>query len=308
MHPLRKYGALAFCLLILVHVACKSTKTSEIVKEQEIISSKSLLWKIEGNKLEQPSYLFGTIHIIPANDYFLPEGTLSAIDKSKAVMFELDMNEMSDISKLMPLMQMAFMKDDLSLKDLLTTEEYGLVKTHFDKKGLPLFMLERIKPMFLTVFASADFDPDDLKTGEAKSYEFEFTEMANSAGKPISGLETIEYQIKVFDDIPYQDQAKMLVEAIKTSDMTDGSFQKMIDQYKLQDVEGLYRLIQGDEQIASHEDALLTKRNQNWIPIMKEKMSQEPIFFAVGAGHLGGPNGVISLLKKEGYIVSPYKG
>ena len=292
---------------------CKSSETAidttpkaieQVVKEAE----KGLLWEITGNDLEESSFLFGTIHMIDKEDYFLPAGTLSAIDVSKKMIFEIDMADMTDPMKLMPLMQKAFMKGDTTLKDLITTEDYALVQAHFEKMGLPLFFLERIKPMFLTVFASGDLDADGLQTGKVKSYEIEFARMATEGSKETGGLETVEYQISVFDGIPYLDQAQMLIETIKSSDSDDDSFQELVNLYKEQDIYGLYNMMKQDESLAEYEDALLITRNKNWIPLMTEAMDMQRTFFAVGAGHLGGNLGVIKLLRNEGFMVTPYKG
>ena len=292
-----------------------SCKTQDTVAPAEVKAAmqspemqedaKALLWKVSGNELAVASYVFGTIHMIDAKDFFLPEGTLTAIDESAKVVFEIDMADMNDPMKLMPMMQKAFMKGDTTLKDLMTEDEYGKVEAHFSKMGLPLFFLERIKPMFLTVFASGDFDPQQLQSGEIKSYEMEFASMAEDSNKETGGLETIDYQIGIFDGIPYKDQAQMLLDAI-ASDNPDGEeFQELINLYKAQDVEGLYKMMQGDETVAEYEDALLTTRNKNWIPIMSDMMSKDVTFFAVGAGHLGGPQGVINLLREEGYTLTP---
>ncbi|MFT6811253.1 MAG: hypothetical protein ACJA01_004501 [Saprospiraceae bacterium] len=288
--------------------ACKSAEkivSEEIVKVPE---AKSLIWKISGKELTTPSYLFGTIHIIDGDDFFLPKGTLSAFDVSDKIVFEIDMADMNDPMKLMPMMQKAFMAGDTTLEDLLTVDEYAMVKEHFSKMGLPIFFLERIKPMFLTVFATGDFDPEDLKSGKVKSYEMEFAAMAEDASKETAGLETIEYQIGIFDAVPYSDQAAMLLDAINSSDTEGDQFQELVDMYKQQDIEGLYNMMKGDETVAAYEDALLINRNKNWIPQMSTMMSVGPTFFAVGAGHLGGPMGVVNLLREEGYAVLPYKG
>jgi len=202
-------------------------------------------------------------------------------------------------------MQKAYMKGDTSLSDLLTEEDYGVVKAHFKEKGLPLFLLERIKPMFLSVFASDDFDPSSLQSGGLKSYELEFAEIAKSGGKGTGGLETVDYQIAVFDAIPYHDQADMLLEAIKASGSDDDSFDELVTLYKEQDIYGLYEMLKGDESIGEFEDVLLNQRNKNWIPLMKEEMLNQRTFFAVGAGHLGGQFGVIQLLQDAGYKLRP---
>ncbi|MEL6388580.1 MAG: TraB/GumN family protein [Bacteroidota bacterium] len=300
---------LFFSLITLLLYSCQSNKSitadgTDVTSPQDDLSN-ALLWEISGNDLTTNSFLFGTIHMINSEDYFLPEGTLSAIDKSERMVFEIDMAELSDPMKLMPIMQKAYMKGDTSLQDLLSDEEYKSVEAHFSDMGLPVFFLERIKPMFLSVFASGDFDPDDLNTGAVKSYEMEFAAMATSSGKSTGGLETVDFQIGLFDEIPYRVQAQMLLEAINAADTEDDTFKALIQSYKDQDITALYRMMQEDESVADFEDILLVKRNKNWIPQMKTMMTEQTTFFAVGAGHLGGPYGVINLLKEEGYKVSP---
>lgn len=267
---------------------------------------KSLLWKIEGNDIAAPSYLYGTIHMINAEDYFLPDGTLSALDASDQMVFEIDMNEMNDMSAIMGIMGQAFMKDGKTLSDLLSAEDYQLVSDHFKKIGLPLMMLERIKPAFLSVFA-ADMDPQGMQNGSIKSYEMEFFKMAEETSKPVAGLETIEYQMSVFDQIPYEDQAQMLIDAIKSGDSGADQFKQMVEIYKAQDIQGMISMFEEDETMSSgnNNDLLLVQRNKNWIPIMSEMMKTQKVFFAVGAGHLAGKDGVIHLLRKAGYKLTP---
>ncbi len=299
-----------FVLLIVLSFLAFSCKTTKLSTE-DIMNKRlddALLWKVEGKNLKQPSYVFGTIHIIPDEDYFLPDGTLSAIDQSQKVFFEIDMNEMTDISSQMGLLKKAFMSDGQTLKDLVSEEDYGLIEAHFKKMGLPLFLFEKMKPMFLTVFASSDFDPNGMQTGALKSYEMEIFEIANRSSKDVGGLETIDFQIGLFDSIPYPEQAKMLMETIKNGDTGGVDFDRTVKMYKSQNITAMADLSgSGDEQLGNYEEILLNKRNRAWIPIMKESMEKETTFFAVGAGHLGGENGVIKLLMKEGYILSSVK-
>jgi len=243
--------------------------------------------------------------MIKGEDFFLPDGTLSSIDNSSKMIFEIDMEEMTNPAKIMGVLQKAYMKGDTTLSDLLTDDEYAVVKSHFEEKGLPLMFLERIKPMFLTVFASDEFDPTSLQNGGLKSYELEFAEIAKQGGKTTGGLETIDFQISVFDAIPYDDQAKMLVDAIQSSSDAEDSLADLVELYKAQDIYGLYEMMKQDESIGEFEDVLLNQRNKNWIPIMESEMKAQRTFFAVGAGHLGGKVGVIQLLRDAGYTLEP---
>ena len=167
----------------------------------------ALLGRISGNDLATPSDLYGTIHLIGKDDFFLTDSTKIFLDQAELVTFEINMEDMMDLGAQMGLLMKSFMEDGKTLRDLLNDEDYALVKAHFDKIGLPLFMLERIKPMFLTVMASGDMSPDAMQTGEMVSYELEFMELAQAGKKKMGGLETMEFQMSVFDSIPYEAQA-----------------------------------------------------------------------------------------------------
>ena len=266
----------------------------------------ALLWKISHPDLKHDSYLYGTIHIITDEDYFLPAGTEIAMEKTDKFVFEIDMKEMMDLGAQISMITKAFMKNGTRLSDLISDDDYAMVEKHFEDIGLPMMMLDRIKPMFLTVFASSDISPGDISSGDMKSYEMEFFEFAKENEKETGGLETIEFQLSVFDSIPYVAQAEMLVESIRAEDEQNDIFQQMIELYRSQDVEALYNAI-GDEETGTgeYEDILVRNRNQRWMAGMHEFMKTGPTFFAVGAGHLGGPNGVIRLLRKEGFVVAP---
>ena len=296
-------------LLVFVIASCKGTKDLASENKPEDYSlDDALLWKIEGNGLTEHSYLFGTIHIIDQESFFWPKGTLAALDDSENVVFEIDMDDMFDISAQMGLLTKAFMSDGQKLSDFYSEDDYAKVTSHFDGMGLPMFFLERIKPMFLTVFASGDVDFGAGLGGDSsmKSYEMELYSISEASSKEVGGLETIEFQISVFDSIPYQEQADMLLQTIETSDSEDDSFKMMVDMYTQQQIDKMVSSMSEDEMgMAEYEDLLLNQRNKNWIPVMSEMMMKSQTFFAVGAGHLAGKEGVIHLLKKEGYTLTP---
>jgi len=200
------------------------------------------------------------------------------------------------------------MNNNKSLSDLLSEEDYSVVKNHFEKEvGMSMFLFERVKPMFLTVLADMDMS-GGMTSGEIVSYEMEIMELAKVGDKKMDGLETIEFQMSMFDSIPYEAQAKMLVDAINLGDEGDKQFEYMVQLYKDQDIQGMQTMFEAEEGgLDGHEDVLLVLRNKNWIPIMDEQMAAQPTFFAVGAGHLGGRYGVITLLREEGYTVEAIK-
>ncbi|MBX2929895.1 MAG: TraB/GumN family protein [Saprospiraceae bacterium] len=265
----------------------------------------SLLWEISGKGMEQPSYLFGTIHLIGKEDFILTDSTVTAFDRCAKVAFEIDLEEMTDIAAMLPLLMKAFMRNGTTLRDLLSKEDYELVNKHFADMGLPIFLLERVKPMFLSAMMGQQGGGEAM--GEMKSYEIELLDMARNAGKPVAGLETAAYQMSIFDSIPYKAQADMLVQSLKSESSDSPEIDQLVERYKKQDLYGLQEMLEGESGMGEYTSLLLDTRNANWIPVMAEMMISQPVFFAVGAGHLAGARGVIALLRAEGYSLRPVR-
>jgi len=265
----------------------------------------SLLWEISGKNLTAPSFLFGTIHMVPKEYYFLPANTDSVFSLSKEIVFEIDMATMNDFGAQIAMISKVMLPNNQTLKDLLSKEDYATVNKAFSGKGLPMFLLERIKPIFLTSFLSEDFSMiGGGGENKMKSYEMEFMKMATAQQKPTDGLETIDFQMGIMDSIPYKVQAQMLVATIQDTTQGDNDMEKMYEAYKNQNLTALDKMINGDEsEFAGYTTMLLDNRNKKWISRMRQKMAKQSTFFAVGAGHLGGKNGVINLLRRQGYTL-----
>lgn len=306
---IRHWFALLLLPLLLIGACGKQNQKLVEEKAFEKELTNALVWKISHDSLAHDSYLFGTIHIIDEEDYFLPKGLLTAIDESEKVLFEIDVREMNDVSKMMGMMNKIMMEGDTTLKDLLSPADYAVVHSYFQEKGMPLVFLERIKPLFLSAFTSLDEMPQGLDDQSftpqgMKSYEMELLQLTEAAGKNIGGLETIDFQLSLFDQIPYDVQAQYLVQEIRES-MKGKTNNEIFDLYRSQDINAMAASIKSEDNGNNFEDILLTKRNENWIPLMEKEMNKAPTLFAVGAGHLGGEKGVIRLLMREGYTLIP---
>lgn len=307
---MKKSWSVLLFLLTAVFAPVLSQKAAGGETAPDPGTEKSLLWRIGGKDLDKPSFLFGTIHLITKEAYFFSEAMQSAFDETQRVTFEIDMDEMTDFSNIFAMMSGMYMKNGTTLRDLLTPEEYQVVADHFRKIGLPLSFLERIKPMFLSMMAGEDlmsFKPGSDSTAMT-SYELELMDKARKQDKDIAGLETMEFQMSLFDSIPYEAQAKMLLGSIQAGEQGDDQLEQMIRLYLDQDIQGMQQIMDDDpEGLGDYEELLLQKRNRSWIPVMEKMMAEGPTFFAVGAGHLGGEQGVINLLRQAGYTLTPVK-
>lgn len=258
---------------------------------------KSLLWQISGNGLSRPSYVYGTIHLICPKDYFMTDSTKAAFAKTEQVYLELDMDDPSMMSKMM---QTAMFSDGKKLKDYLKPEDATLLNDYFKQKmGMGIDQINGMKPFLVMSMLYMT-----LLSCQPQSYELVFTQMATNAKKEMIGLETVEFQMGIFDQIPYEKQAGLLADMVRKKEDSSKKFGDMVALYKAQDVEGLLKVMdESDWDFNGYEDLLLANRNATWIPIMEKAIQAKPTFFAVGAGHLGGKKGVLSLLKKQGYTV-----
>lgn len=262
---------------------------------------KSLLWKISGNGLKKPSYLFGTIHL--TCDSSLDANTLNALEATEQLYLELDMD---DKSIQMQMMKLMMMKDGAKLSTLLSPEDFKILD-EFLKKNLNMSakMFDSFKPFMI----SSMLFPKMLDC-KSQSVESELMKVTKEQNEEIFGLEKAEDQMKVFDEISYQDQADELLKTVKDNLEKDKKeFIEMMTIYQNKDIEGMLKMMSdSDNKITSeNQDILLNNRNKNWIPIMVKIMKDKPTFFGVGAGHLAGENGVIKLLRKKGYKVEALK-
>lgn len=262
---------------------------------------KSLLWQISGNGIKQPSYLFGTIHIMCKNEALLSKEMEKIIASSSAVYLELDMDNMME---LLGIFQYMNMKGGKKLSDYLTDDEVKRVKDWFVKNQplIPVAMIEKMKPIFL----SSMIGEKGFNCEQPDGMEMRIMEEANKHDKEIKGLETMAYQAGVMDSIPYDVQAKELMKSIDSSTVQDSSVKMLIDLYKQQDIEKLDTMMNTTEgEMSKYNEFLLYRRNRNWAEKISTLIKSNSYLFAVGAGHLPGNKGVIALLRKLGYTVKP---
>lgn len=290
-----------FVLMLAGFVAGKS---QNLAKQKPL--DKSLLWEISGNGLTKPSYIYGTIHMICKDDAAVGDSLIAAIERSDRVYFEVDMDNLME-------MLSAFkdfkMRNDTTLADLLSKEDYEKVKEYMESKSmlLPFSQLETYKPML----ASSLLLEQGAGCEESVAMEQLIMQEAKKYRKRIDGLETMSYQASIFDSIPYKLQAEQLLKYIDQGDKqsdADKQFEEMVDAYKNQDIEKLGDFISRDgDGLGNYGDILIYNRNRNWVEKLKRLMPGKTLTIAVGAGHLAGDQGLIKLLRKEGYTVKPVK-
>jgi len=261
--------------------------------------AKTLLWQITGPGIASPSYLYGTIHLMCKDDIIVSTELRAKFYSTQQLYLELDMDDPSVLVKTMAHMNM---KNDTTLNQLLPKPTYDSVSIAFQKiTNIPLQMMQSMKPELI----STAIYPSLLGCDGSEAWEQRFMQMAKANNMEIKGLEQIEDQLKIFDEIPYKTQAEELKETVLNIDSVKTSFTQMLDVYKHKDLDSLSKMMNDENDLSAFNDLLLVNRNKKWISEIIEQAKLKPTFFAVGAGHLGNTNGVINLLRKNGYTITP---
>ena len=266
--------------------------------QQPVPTERALLWEISGKGLSAPSYLYGTIHMICPEDFSFSETLQKSFEASQQVYLEIDMD---DPMMALKSAQLSLLKNG-SIKELMTAADYEKLQRFMkDSIGMPMLLLNKMKPFTLMSMLYTKV----LPCPKMESYEQRFTALAKKQQKEVLGLEKLEDQFAVFDRIPDSAEVRMILDMIDNFQEQRTEFAKMVDLYKRKDIDALANLISASPDMAGYEEVLLINRNKNWIPVMEKAMAAQRSFFAVGAGHLPGKQGVITLLREAGYTVRP---
>ncbi len=259
---------------------------------------RALLWEVTGDSLPLPSYVFGTFHVLCASDFAVDGVLQDKLSQVEQLYLELDF---SDPQLPGQFMQHAVMKNDTTLSQFFTEEEFARISSAFQQAtGQPLALLQRLKPLlFVSMILPSMLDCD--LTG----VEVALMDAIDTEQVAVRGLETVAQQMAIFDAIPYSMQAQQFEALLLKPDSVKQAMEALVSLYRSEDIDSILALAADDPSLSEFSDALLAARNIAWVPVMVDALQQKPTFFALGAAHLAGPTGVIHLLRQAGYTVEP---
>lgn len=274
-----------------------------------------LLWKISGNGLEKPSYVFGTYHLAPLGIKDSIAALPQAMNETTQVYGEVVMSEMMSPAFMQSMQQQMMMPKDSTLQSLFTPEQYEEVgKVVKENMMVDIAMLAQLKPAAitqqLTVILYMRHTPGFNPQEQLDNY---FQQQAQQQGKKVGGLETVQSQIDIlFNSQTLKRQAELLHCMAHDIDRTVGQVKRVIAAYQKQDLKIVLQLLaerHGDacDPLPGEMEALIDNRNKAWAEKMLAIMSEAPTLFVVGAGHLPGDNGLLNLLQQQGYTLEDLK-
>lgn len=256
----------------------------------------NLLWEISSPLTNEKSYLFGTIHLIEKEFFQFPDFLKEKINQSTNIIFETPYPNSTNIRSLM------LIPNNENIFSYLNENEKNKILI-WSAKNLKMDENEflenygNFKPfvLFQTITQLPFLD-------KSVSYEQEIYKIVKNSSKKIEGLETVEEQIELLDKIPLEIQKKQLFFAIDSTIMNQKILREMQLAYKQQDLQKIEHWIDIESKRSDFSiDDFIFKRNKKWLTKIVSKINTNSTFIAVGAGHLSGEDGLINLLKKEGF-------
>ena len=239
-------------------------------------------------------YLGGSVHALRRSDYPLPAAYYRAFDASSRVVFENDPMAASRETK--ELVRAGMYSRGDTLKNHVDPRTYAYIRRFFALVNVPETEFAKYRPWLLNVMLSSpSYEHWEL------GIERYLQRRAAAKSKPVSGLESPKEHNAFFVDLSDREsEALLLILFINAA--REGPAASMINAWRRGDVATLNRILRESFQdFPSLARRLIDMRNQNWLPKIDGYLrSGQTYFVVVGAGHIGGPNGLLALLKARG--------
>lgn len=275
----------------------------------------SLLWEISGNRLKQPSYIFGTHHLISTELLDSHPQILEKLAKSEQIVGELDMSKMDEISAQIGIASL--LPEDKQYLDFISEATYNELDSLFTNligASLKETKFDRMKPGMLSTVCSIILFSKESKMDFTNHISLDqyLQQRAIQEEKPIVGLETVDDQLNaMFESVPYSNQVEDIICMLRNEEAMVALIKKMNEYYINADFDGFIALA-SDPNSPCHSsqefsDALNKNRNDKWIKKIPSIIADKSTFIAVGCLHLMGEDGLLYQLHKQGYTVSPVK-
>lgn len=269
-----------------------------------------ILWKVEGNNLDKPSYILGTHHTAPADMLSRINGFNEALDDVEAVYGEINMADMNAMEMQQKMMAHIMAPADSTLSKLFTPEQLdsvGALLSSYVGQPVDMMQMDPMKPVMVTtqlvllqsIKAFPGFNP-------AVQLDATVQNMGKAGGKKVDGLETLEFQMSVLYDTPLREQADDLMESVRNDSTSVVKAGRLAEAYTSGDLAKIDELMHdSDEMTPAKLERLLLQRNRDWAEKLSAIMKEQPAMIVVGCGHLPGKEGVIELLRAQGYTLTP---
>ena len=260
----------------------------------------SPVWAIHGD--HNTVYLAGSVHLLKATDSSLPPAFDRAYGGSKALVMELDVSKVDPMQAAGWMMEHGMLKDGTTLRGTIGEERYRRVSAEAERLGVPMEAADMLEPWALGLqllemqYMQLGFDPQ-------QGVEQQLQHRAQTDGKPITGLETMDEQLGVLQGMSYPDQARFLDMIVTEMHDVDKETQSVVTAWRTGDAAKLAALLSDEyKSFPALYRLLVTDRNKRWVPQIEKLLhGNQDYFVVVGALHLVGDGGLLDLMRRDGY-------
>ena len=265
-------------------------------------ATRSFLWKATGQ--QGAIYLVGSVHMLTEDYYPLSPALEAAYKDADLLVEEADFGDMLSPSSQFLMLRRSMLPSQQSLDTVVSPATVALVNTRVGNLGLPIEPLKRFKPWALALML---IGLEWQKAGFASDLGLDrhFYDRAQADGKAVQALETFEYQISRFDEMPMDQQDRLLTATLKDLDTEKANVNTLVRAWKNGDVPAVDRIVLQDlQQDPEMYQRLLVERNRNWLPKLEMLFARRGrAFVVVGAAHLVGADGLLAMLKSKRYSI-----
>lgn len=264
---------------------------------------KSCLWKVETETCT--AYFLGSIHMLKKESYPLNPVIEDAYRDAQILVFEVNLDSSQSPRIQQKIMMQAMAEEGKTLKEILSTETYERAAREIKEAGADISQFNMFEPWFFSVTLMAlkvqklGFDP-------SYGIDYYFFNKAKQDEKPVLSLETIDFQISLFDELNLAGQEAMVKQTLDEIDLMEEELEKMVAFWDAGDTAQLEGMVlKSFKDYPQIYDKFLIDRNNKWIdeiePLLKNDKNS---LIITGTAHLLGDKGVLSLLEEKGYRVT----
>lgn len=263
--------------------------------------ARSLLYRVEG-ATGTTVYMLGSIHLLSADMYPLPQPVEAAYADAERVFFEIPLDSMQAAQRLM--LARAMYPEGKSLRTELPADLFAQVEQLAAANGIPIGMMERMEPwMAGLMFAALEWQKAGLEPEHG--VDNHFNQRARTDGKPTGAFETVEFQLGLFDEAPPAEQVNHLRSTLKDLPRMGQTMGDVVAAWRSGDAAAIDSIMnESMEEYPGVFQRMLVDRNAAWIPQIEALLrGRDDVLVVVGAAHLVGEHGVVSMLRQRGYTV-----
>jgi uncharacterized protein YbaP (TraB family) len=300
MYRGKKMRLLQYFIVVILSFLFAANPLADNARDTE--PGKHFLWSVRSEK--STVYILGSIHILREDAYPLPEEIERVYSCCSMVVFETDLDGMSDIESQNRMMKLGMYQHGQGLSKNITPETYRLLEKRMTAAGLPIKSFEQFKPWFVSL-SLAGAEIKRLGYDPGLGIDRYFFNKAKKDKREMFFLESNQYQLDLMAAMDRRQQESFLRETLKEIDLIEMMASDMVNAWMNGDAEKLYSVTKaGFEEHPDIYYRFFVQRNKKWLPVIENLAQQgKDVLVIVGAGHLVGEENLIDLLRNKGYEV-----